>query len=204
MLLHFRLFFFWTVAMMSSRQEYASRCNDPFPFLETYMTVNVRPVSGILKELYDIQHDSENTIWSNGSNTSQYWLSSLLYAHIMIRMAEDVPRTCDAVTATELYTVITGEAAQGLRPTPPLSRTNWSFNHWGLFFFSFFCVRVLRLDPLFGFQIDCVRLHSFACDLIFLLSTAEQSSAGVLKGKKCVRTFLSILFSFFFVWHLTT
>lgn len=93
---------------MSRRQEYASRCNDPFPFLETYMTVNVRPVSGILKELYDIQRDSK--IPYDQMEAIHHSIDCL---HIMIRMAKDVPRT-RCCSATELYTVITGEAAQEL------------------------------------------------------------------------------------------
>lgn len=36
------------------------------------------------------------------------------------------------LTATELYTVIPVRQLGGLKQTPPLSRTNWSFNYWGL------------------------------------------------------------------------
>lgn len=75
--------------LMSWRQAYASECNDLFISWKTHLTVNIVPVSSIPRELCDIQPDSENIKWSNASNTSQYWWSSLLYVHIMIKMAKD-------------------------------------------------------------------------------------------------------------------
>lgn len=89
-----------------------------------YTTVNLFPVSGILKECYKVQHDSENKIkWK------QYIAVLIIFSTLCPRcdqcgQAALVPRTYDAVTATELYTVIPVRQLGGLKQTPPLSRTN--------------------------------------------------------------------------------
>lgn len=79
----------------------------------------------------------------------------------------------------------TSEAAQELKQIPLLSRTNWSFNCWGLFL----CVFV-HLDPNSGLKfqmtiivIVCVfivlNVHvNCVYYVLYLLSTAEQSSAA--------------------------
>lgn len=183
-----------------------------------YMTVNILPVSSILKELYDIQHDSENIIWSNGSNTSQYWSSSLLYAHIMIRMAKDMRWCPEDIRCCYSYRTVhcdTGEAAQELKPTPPLSRTNWSFNHLRPLFV---CVRCCAFGSTFWIQVPhdnnilcvcvCLVLHVnivYLC--FFLLFLCRTKFSRCVKKERSVRKWenlqASLLF-FFFDWHPTT
>lgn len=109
-----------------------------------------------------------------GSNTSQYWSASPLYVHVTTGTAKPL-RSSGHVVLFPLQNCTLwyqwGSSAQELKLTSPLSRTNWSFNYWGLSL----CVFV-HLDPYFEskFQMtitfDCVHLPSFecACELCIL------------------------------------
>lgn len=79
------------------------------------MTVNLFPVSGVLNECHEIQHDSENMI-----NWKQYIAVLITFSTVcppsdQHGQATLVPRTYDAVTATELHTVI---PVRQLKQTP--------------------------------------------------------------------------------------
>lgn len=173
---------------MSRRQEYASSCYDPFSFLETYMTVNLFPVSGILKECYKVQHDSEKHDQMEAIHGSidhlLYCMSTLWSARPSHSGPEDI-RCCYSYRTVHCDT---SEAARELKQTPPLSRTNWSFNYWGLF------LCVCASGSTFWIPNPKWIQHSIVCVCIVLsvhvnyvyyvfvfclLSSAEQSSAGV-------------------------
>lgn len=108
--------------------------------------------------------------WWNGSNTSQYWSFSQLYVHIMISVAKPLRSQGHTMllTATELYTVIPVRQLGGLKQTPPLSRTNWSFNYWGLSLcVCCIWIHILGFNSQMNKTFDCERLRYFenACEL---------------------------------------
>lgn len=156
-------------------------------FLEMYMTVNLFPVRGsvmIYSMTAKVPYDQIEAIHQSIDHLL-YCVSTLWSAWPSHSGPEDI-QCCYSYRTVHCDT---SEAARELKDTPPLNRTNWSFNYWGLFLCVF-----ARLDPHFWIPIpyeynifDCVRLHNFecACELCILCAcilpsfSAEQSSVGM-------------------------
>lgn len=92
----------------------------------------------------------------------------------------------------------TSEAARELKQTPPLSRTNWSFNYWGLFFCVF--VRILGSIVL-SMRVTYVYYVFFPS---FLCRTKFSRCVKKAKQKKCVRKWQWASFIFIFCCWLAS
>ncbi len=133
--------------MMSWRQEYASRCNDPFLSQKRIWLLTFSLSAVFLKSVIKYSMTAKNMIkWK------QYMAVLIIFSTVCPRydqhgQATLVPRTYDAVTATELYTVI---PVRQLRSWNKLLRSPGPTE--ALIIEASFCVFV-HLDPHFGFQI---------------------------------------------------
>lgn len=141
-------------------------------------------------------------VWSNESNTSQYWSSTVCPCNDQHGQAKLIPRTYDAVTATELYTVI---PVRQMRSWNKLLRSPGPTE--ALIIEASFCVFV-RLGPCFWIQIPnliaciCtvlsvhVNMYSM-CFAFFPLQNKVQrmcKERRTKKKKKCVRQWENEIF----------
>lgn len=158
-----------------------------FSFLEAYMTVNHFPVSGILKECHKIQHDSENMIKAiHRSIDHLLYCVSTWSAWLSHSGPED-----NAVTATELYTVI---PVRQLRSCKKLLRSPGPTE--ALIIEASFRVFVHLDFMIHSFEYACE--WCILCFAFFPLQNKVQWLCKERKTKKCVRKWLWAWFFFLY------
>lgn len=170
-----------TVTMMSWRQENASRCNDPFLSLKWLLTFSLLAV--FLKSVIN----SENMI-----KLKQYIAVLIIFSTVCPRydqhgQATLVQRTYDAVTDTELYTVI---------PVRQLGSWNKLLRSPGpteaLIIEASFCVFVHRDLRILGFEYVCILCFAF-----FALQNKVQQVCKERKTKKvCEKLTVCMIYLF--------